>query len=152
MSGPPPPPPPMMGGPPPPPMANFNNAKKLGGSSGGGGADMRGALLSQIQKGAQLKKVTTVDKSKPKAGRVADANASPIAKGPSSQNSPTRSQGSAKTSPDSSTSSPIRQGGFSNLTDELQYKLTLKKNKNSPLKESKGIVETKEVRTFLYCH
>jgi hypothetical protein len=127
-------------------MANFNNAKKLGGSSGGG-ADMRGALLSQIQKGAQLKKVTTVDKSKPKAGRVADPNASPIAKGPS-QNSPTRSQGSAKTSPDSSTSSPIRQGGFSNLTDELQYKLTLKKNKNSPLKESKGIVETKEVRTF----
>lgn len=129
-------------------MANFNNnnAKKLGNLGGGSGGDMRGALLSQIQKGTQLKKVTTVDKSKPKAGRIADPNASPIAKGPS-QSSPTRSQGgSTKTSPDSSTSSPIRQGGFSNLTDELQYKLTLKKNKNSPLKESKGIVETKEVR------
>ncbi|XP_070496192.1 WAS/WASL-interacting protein family member 2-like isoform X2 [Chironomus tepperi] len=142
MSGPPPPPPPMMSGPPPPPMANFNNAKKLGGNSSGG--DMRGALLSQIQKGTQLKKVSTVDKSKPKAGRVADPNASPISKGPSQGSPAVRSQGSAKTSPDSSTSSPIRQGGFSNLTDELQYKLTLKKNKNSPLKESKSIVETKE--------
>lgn len=139
MPGPPPPPP--MGNmpPPPPPMGNLNNnsAKKFTPSTGGGG-DMRGALLSQIQKGTTLKKVTTVDKSKPKAGRIADS---------SSSSSPTKSSpsvGSTKTSPDSSTSSPIRQGGFTSLTDELQHKLTLKKNKNSPLREARSIVEPKE--------
>lgn len=133
----PPPPPPMssMPGPPPPPVANFNNIKKSSGSSGG---DNRNALLSQIQKGAKLKKVTTVDKSGPAvAGRIADTN--------NKTSPPQRSYGSTKTSPDSSTSSPIKQGGFTNLAEELQHKLTLKKNKNSPIRETKSIVETKEV-------
>lgn len=44
-----------------------------GKSSGG---DPRSALLQSIQKGAKLKKTTTVDKSGPiGAGRIADANA-----------------------------------------------------------------------------
>jgi hypothetical protein len=127
---------------------NFNNnsAKK---SSGSSGMDMRGALLSQIQKGTSLKKVKTVDKSKPiVSGRVADSSNS------SSPTKPSHRVGSNKTSPDSSTSSPIRQGGgggFTSLTDELQHKLTLKKNKNSPLKEARSIVEPKEVtNTFFF--
>lgn len=143
MPGPPPPPPnmPNLVGPPPPPMMNLNIVKKSGGSSSG--ADNRNALLSQIQKGTKLKKVQTVDKSGPiVAGRIADSN--------NKSSSSPRSQGStAKNSPDSSTSSPSRPGGgFTNIADELQYKLTLKK-KNSPLKEAKSIVETKEVGYYI---
>lgn len=48
----------------------------LGKSSGGSG-DPRSALLLSIQKGAKLKKTTTVDKSVPTvAGRIADSNTS----------------------------------------------------------------------------
>jgi hypothetical protein len=126
-----------------------------GKKSGGAAPDMRGALLGQIQKGAKLKKVTTVDKSTPLgAGKIAGESTS-------AQSSPMRSAGGAprgmpvsnKTSPDSSSSSPVsssssRQGGFASLTDELQYKMTLKKNKQSPIKESKNITETKEVSVY----
>lgn len=129
MPGPPPPPP----GPPPPPM--MAPPKKFTPSGG----DNRNALLGQIQKGAKLRKVTTVDKSAPLiAGKVA-GEPTP---------SPSRSRGAApmKTSPDSATS-PMRKppGGFTNITDELQFKLTLKKNKNSPVKEPSYESELKEV-------
>lgn len=57
----------------------------VGKSSGG---DPRSALLQSIQKGAKLKKTTTVDKSGPiGAGRIADANA---------QNNHTSSGGSVR--------------------------------------------------------
>lgn len=130
MSGPPPPPPPMMA-----PVKKFVPAAP---SSGGG--DMRNALLGQIQKGAQLKKVKTVDKSAPMvAGRVA-GDPAPVS---------SRSRGTTpvKTSPDSATSSPMRKppGGFANITDELQFKLTLKKNKTSPTKETSIATEPREV-------
>lgn len=124
MPGPPPPPPPM--------MAPMKKAFAPVASSGGG--DMRNALLGQIQKGAQLKKVKTVDKSGPVGvGKIAGEPAP----------SPSRSRGapmSSRTSPDTATSSPVSgqrpPGGFTNLTDELQFKLTMKKNKSSPTKES----------------
>lgn len=128
MPGPPPPPPPMMA-----PVKKFVPAASSG--------DPRNALLGQIQKGAQLKKVKTVDKSAPLvAGKVA-GDPTP---------SPSRSRGqtpSVKTSPDSATSSPMRKppGGFANITDELQFKLTLKKNKTSPTKETSVVSEQKEV-------
>lgn len=130
MPGPPPPPPPMMA----PPKKAFIAAAPSG------GGDNRNALLGQIQKGAKLKKVQTVDKSGPiVAGKVAGDPAP----------SPSRSRGppSTKTSPDTATSSPVRKppGGFANLTDELQFKLTLKKNKTSPVKETSSVVEPKEV-------
>lgn len=132
MPGPPPPPPPMMAQPKPfVPVAP--------GSSGGG--DMRNALLGQIQKGAKLKKVQTVDKSTPVgAGKIAGEPAPSRGPGP-------RGTLSNKSSPDSATSSPARKppGGFANLTDELQFKLTLKKNKTSPTKETTNVVEVKEV-------
>jgi hypothetical protein len=128
MPGPPPPPP----GPPPPPVPKMSPMKFTPSSSSGGG-DNRNALLSQIQKGAKLKKTTTVDKSGPLvAGKIAGEKSS--ATRPTQSRAPT---GSAKTSPDSATSSPSRPiGGFANLTEELQYKMTLKKNKNSPVKEA----------------
>lgn len=131
MPGPPPPPP----GPPPPPM--MAPPKKFTPAALSGG-DNRNALLGQIQKGAKLKKVTTVDKSGPLiAGKVSGV---PI---PSPSRAPPM-----KTSPDSATSSsPMRKppGGFTNITDELQFKLTLKKNKNSPVKETSYESELKEV-------
>lgn len=148
MPGPPPPPPPNLPGPPPPPVANFNNVKKSSGSSSGGG-DMRNALLSQIQQGTKLKKVNTVDKSGPAvAGRVAGDNSK--SSSPTKTSASTRGPMMKNSPPDSATSSPIRQGGFSNLTDELQYKLTIKKNKNSPLKEAKTIPDTKEVKLIVF--
>lgn len=139
MPGPPPPPPAPMA-PPPPPISAMSPVKKSAGSG-----DMRGALLSQIQKGSKLKKVTTVDKSVPVgAGHIA---------GESSPVKSSRGVPSNKSSPDSSTSSPVSNassrsgaplGGFASLTDELQHKLTMKKNKQSPVKETK-----KEVRDQL---
>lgn len=99
-----PPPPPGPPGPPPPPIGNLKLAapifgkmfevsyikKKLinsshsktkdhllilAGKSSGNGGDQRSALLLSIQKGAKLKKTTTIDKSEPiGAGRIADAN------------------------------------------------------------------------------
>lgn len=144
MPGPPPPPPMAPMGPPPPPMT-MSPAKKPAASSGGSG-DTRGALLSQIQMGSKLKKVTTVDKSKPLgAGHIA-GESSPV------KSSSSRGVTLNKSSPDSSSSSPVSNassrgpppGGFASLTDELQHKLTLKKNKQSPVKEVK-----KEVRDQL---
>lgn len=123
--------------PPPPPMAPMKKAFVPPAPSSGGG-DMRNALLGQIQKGKQLKKVKTVDKSAPiVAGKIAGEPAS----------SPSRSRviTPAKTSPDTATSPGKKPGGFANLTDELQFKLTLKKNKTSPTKETSNVVETKEV-------
>jgi hypothetical protein len=134
MSGPPPPPPPGLSGLAPP--KKFTPAPP---SSGGG--DMRNALLGQIQKGAKLKKVQTVDKSAPLvAGKIAGEPASSPSRGPSQFN---------KSSPDSASASPARKppGGFANLAEELQFKMTLKKNKNSPVKESNNVAEPKEVRT-----
>lgn len=132
----PPPPPPGPPGPPPPPMGGMNLAKKSSSNSAGGGGDMRGALLSQIQKGAKLKKVTTVDKSTPLgAGKIAGESNS-------AASSPVKSN---KSSPDPSISSPARGApkGFISLTDELQHKLTLKKSKQSPVNETSA---SKEVR------
>lgn len=129
MPGPPPPPPPMMA-----PVAKFVP------KASGGGGDPRNALLGQIQKGTQLKKVKTVDKSSPLiAGKVAGD--------PTPAPSRSRGQAPTKTSPDSATSSPMRKppGGFANITDELQFKLTLKKNKTSPTKETSVVSEQKEV-------
>ena len=126
--------------PPPPPMGPIKKAFVPAAPISGGG-DMRNALLGQIQKGAQLKKVKTVDKSGAiGAGKIAGDLASPASR--------SRTVYSTKTSPDSSTSSPIsgkKTGGFANLTDELQFKLTLKKNKASPTKETTNVVEAKEV-------
>jgi hypothetical protein len=111
-------------------------------SSGGG--DMRGALLNQIQKGAKLKKVTTVDKSTPLGvGKIAG------------ETSPVKS---IKSSPDSSSSSPISSSssssrgapkGFMSLTDELQHKLTLKKTKQSPVNESKEVRPTRRINFYI---
>lgn len=150
MPGPPPPPPAPMG-PPPPPMSGMSPMKKpLGNLGGGNPGDMRGALLGQIQKGTKLKKVTTVDKSGPLvAGKVSGETSSQS----SSPMKNSRGPSSNVSSPDSSTSSPVSSssssrgippGGFTSLTDELAHKLTLKKNKNSPVKEV-----TKEVRDQL---
>lgn len=128
MPGPPPPPPPMMAPP----------KKFVPVAPGSGGGDMKNALLGQIQKGTKLKKVTTVDKSGPLvAGRIADEPGKPASRGPSS----------TRTSPDTPTASPMRKppGGFANLTEELQFKMTLKKNKNSPVKETNVVAEPKEV-------
>jgi WH2 motif len=128
MPGPPPPPPPMMAPP----------KKFVPVAPGSGGGDMRNALLGQIQKGAALKKVKTVDKSGPLvAGKISDEAGKPASRGLSS----------TRTSPDTPTASPMRKppGGFANLTEELNYKMTLKKNKNSPVKESSSIAEPKEV-------
>ncbi|XP_031640172.1 verprolin isoform X2 [Contarinia nasturtii] len=82
------PPPPPAPGPPPPPIGNLKlGAPAFGKSSGG--ADPRSALLLSIQKGAKLKKTTTVDKSGPLGvGRIADANNST-----SSSNARTNSSG-----------------------------------------------------------
>ncbi|KAF2131501.1 hypothetical protein P153DRAFT_394830 [Dothidotthia symphoricarpi CBS 119687] len=81
MPGPPPPPPPMppmgrgAGGPPPPPMPGM---KAPGGKKAATGAG-RGALLSDIGKGARLKKVTQVnDRSAPTVGKVKDAGGAAI--------------------------------------------------------------------------
>lgn len=133
MPGPPPPPPPMMAPP----------KKFVPAATSGGGGDPRNALLGQIQKGKQLKKVQTIDKSAPAvAGRIAgDPAPSP------SRGAPRGAPSTTRTSPDSATSSPMRKppGGFANITDELQFKLTLKKNKTSPTKETSEVRETKEV-------
>ena len=59
---PPPPPPPPPGGVPPPPKAPSGPVKS---SSGG---KSRGALLSDIHKGARLKKTVTNDRSAPVVG------------------------------------------------------------------------------------
>lgn len=126
MPGPPPPPPPMMAAP-----------KKFVPLASGSG-DPRNALLGQIQKGAKLKKVQTVDKSGPLvAGKAVGDSGKPASRGPSS----------TRTSPDTPTASPLKKppGGFANLTEELQFKMTLKKNKNSPVKESNVVAEPKEV-------
>lgn len=126
MPGPPPPPPPMMAAP-----------KKFVPVAAGSG-DPRNALLGQIQKGAKLKKVQTVDKSGPLiAGKAVGDSGKPASRGPSSP----------RTSPDTPTASPMKKppGGFANLTEELQFKMTLKKNKNSPVKESSVVAEPKEV-------
>lgn len=139
MPGPPPPPP----GPPPPPMSLPPMKKFTPAASSA--PDNRGALLSQIQKGTKLKKATTVDKSGPLvAGKIAGDNSTRSRAAPASSSLST----SQKTSPDSATSSPSRPvGGFANLTEELQYKMTLKKNKNSPVKEVKSETSSvKEVR------
>lgn len=143
MPGPPPPPPAPMG-PPPPPIGGMSPMKKSG--SSGAPPDMRGALLGQIQKGTKLKKVTTVDKSGPAvAGRIAGESTSASSSPMKSSRGPTTTTATSnKSSPDSSTSSPASSrppGGFASLTDELAYKLTMKKNKQSPVKET-----TKEVR------
>lgn len=127
MPGPPPPPPPMMPAP-----------KKFVPAPSGGGGDTRNALLGQIQKGAKLKKVQTVDKSGPLvAGKAVGVSEKPASRGPSS----------TRTSPETPTASPLKKppGGFANLTEELQFKMTLKKNKNSPVKESAVVAEPKEV-------
>lgn len=114
-----PPPPPGPPGPPPPPIGGLklgapafgkenqqsfrrNNWKlwsnlidysllfTAGKSSGSGGGDTRSALLQSIQKGAKLKKTTTVDKSGPiGAGRIQDAGS----------NNNTRSNSGAPTRP-----------------------------------------------------
>lgn len=129
----------IMPGPPPPPPPMMAPVKKFVPAPTSGGGDTRNALLGQIQQGAKLKKVQTVDKSKPiGVGKIAGEPAP--SRGP-------RGPPSNKTSPDSSASSPARKppGGFANLTDELQFKLTLKKNKTSPTKETKNVVEAKEV-------
>lgn len=131
-----------MPGPPPPPPPMMAPAKKFvpPASINKGGGDTRNALLGQIQKGAQLKKVTTVDKSVPVgAGRIAG-------EAPAPSQSRTRGPPSTKVSPDTSSASPVKPvGGFANLTDELQFKLTLKKTKTSPVKESSNVREVKEV-------
>ena len=140
MPGPPPPPPPMMA----PPKKAF-----IAAAPGGGGGDPRNALLGQIQKGAKLKKVTTVDKSSPLGvGKIAGETAPSPSRGGSQPRGPATS----RTSPESASSSPARKppGGFANLTDELQFKLTLKKNKTSPTKETPSN-EVKEVSAFILC-
>ncbi|CAG8953230.1 hypothetical protein HYFRA_00003432 [Hymenoscyphus fraxineus] len=76
MPPPPPPPPPMMGGPPPPPPPP-------GGLPSRPPAQNRGALLSDISKGKQLKKTVTNDRSAPIVGKVSSASApSPLAGAP----------------------------------------------------------------------
>lgn len=136
----------MSGPPPPPPMSGLGPQKPVApsNSASSGGGDKRGALLSQIQMGTKLKKVTTVDKSTPLvAGKIA---------GSSQASSPVKS---SKSSPDSSMSSPVSSRGaaapkgFMSLTDELQQKLTLKKNKQSPVKETtiKEVIDQLEVHT-----
>ena len=142
MPGPPPPPPAPMG-PPPPPMSAMSPLKKPAGAP-----DMRGALLSQIQQGSKLKKVTTVDKSKPLGAGSVAGESSPA------KSSSSRGVASNKSSPDSSTSSPVSRGGpppggFASLTDELQHKLTLKKNKQSPVKETKKEVRDQHIDLLL---
>lgn len=134
----------MPGPPPPPPM--LAPVKKFVPVASAGG-DNRNALLGQIQKGAKLKKTVTVDKSGPiVAGRVAGSEPTPS---PSRSRGPPSATPSNKSSPDTSSSSPVSgsrpPGGFANITDELQFKLTLKKNKNSPIKETPKVVPTKEV-------
>jgi hypothetical protein len=124
--------------PPPPPMAPPAPKKFVPAAPSSGGGDMRNALLGQIQKGTKLKKTKTVDKSGPLiAGKISDEPGKPSSRGPSS----------TRTSPDTPTASPMRKppGGFANLTEELQFKMTLKKNKNSPVKESPAVAEPKEV-------
>lgn len=133
MPGPPPPPPPMMDN---KPVKKFVIPATTSGSG-----DPRNALLGQIQKGTKLKQVKTVDKSAPLiAGKITGDPGQPSS----------RSKGqttTVKTSQDSITSSPMRKppGGFANITDELQFKLTLKKNKTSPTKETNVVLEQKEV-------
>ncbi|KAH7414274.1 hypothetical protein DE146DRAFT_731754 [Phaeosphaeria sp. MPI-PUGE-AT-0046c] len=80
MPAPPPPPPPMppmgrgAGGPPPPPPMPGKGAPGAKPPSGAG----RGALLSDIGKGARLKKVTQVnDRSAPIVGKVSDGPSAP---------------------------------------------------------------------------
>lgn len=135
----------MPGPPPPPPMMAPVKKFVIPAASSGGG-DPRNALLGQIQKGAKLKKTVTVDKSGPLvAGKVAGDPAP----SPSRSRGPPSATSSNKTSPDHSSSSPVSSsrppGGFTNIADELQFKLTLKKNKNSPTKETPSVVQTKEV-------
>jgi WH2 motif len=136
-----------MPGPPPPPPPMMAPVKKAFVPAAPAGGDMRNALLGQIQKGAKLKKTVTVDKSVPVgAGKIAGEAAAPS---PSRSRGPPSATPSNKSSPDNSSSSPVSgsrpPGGFTNIADELQFKLTLKKNKNSPTKEMPKVAPTKEV-------
>lgn len=82
----PPPPPPGPPGPPPPPIGGL----KLGPpAKSSGGGDTRSALLQSIQKGAQLKKTVTNDKSAPLISGKVSSNSSNS--GNSSNNSSTNS-------------------------------------------------------------
>ncbi|RDW75039.1 hypothetical protein BP6252_06181 [Coleophoma cylindrospora] len=75
---PPPPPPPGFGGPPPPPPPPGNLPSRPSGA-----AANRGALLTDITKGKQLKKAVTNDRSAPIVGKVSGgAGPSPLAGAP----------------------------------------------------------------------
>ena len=68
------PPPPPPGPPAPPPPASLpSRPVKTAAPAGGGGGD-RSALLKSIQKGAQLKKTVTNDRSAPITGTVKNSN------------------------------------------------------------------------------
>jgi WAS/WASL-interacting protein len=89
----------------------------------GGGApkDNRNALLSQIQKGAKLKKTVTVDKS----GPLIPGKTSTVVS-PTQSSSPSRSMGSANNSSQNASSPGSRFGGGGpalNFQDELASRL-----------------------------
>ena len=68
------PPPPPPGPPAPPPPASLpSRPVKTAAPAGGGGGD-RSALLKSIQKGTQLKKTVTNDRSAPITGTVKNSN------------------------------------------------------------------------------
>lgn len=126
--------------PPPPPPVSLKNSFLSAPSPGG---DSRSALLGQIQKGAQLKKVKTVDKTIPVGvGRVAEE--AHLSNSQSLDSISVRETSETVTT--STTLSARNRGGFSNFTDELQFKLTLKKNKKLSTSALGFIKETKEVR------